>query len=86
MVLNKLTKLGRYDRYTIEGLIKASEMLVAPRISEFFLKFWNIWKILEHLEKFLEFGKFRKFLENSGSFENVKFFGNFWKILKILKF
>ena len=38
--------------------IKTSEMLVAPRISEYFLKFWKfknlkilkIWKILEHLK------------------------------------
>ena len=50
--------------------IKASEMLVAPRISEYFLKFkklkiWKIWKILENLENLENFGKF----------------GNFWSAL-----
>ena len=64
--------------------IKASEMLVAPWISEYFLKFknleirkfgkfgkfWNIWKILEHLEKFRTFGKFGKVLKIWNFLEN----------------
>ena len=46
----------------LRNLIKASEMLVAPRISEYFLKFRNlkIWKFenFENLENFGTFGKF----------------------------
>ena len=47
---------------TICSVIKASEMLVAPRISEYFLKFWNskilTFKIFENLKFFGTFDFF----------------------------
>ena len=76
-------------------------MLVAPRISEYFLKFKNleileIWTILEHwkileqlenLEKFLKFDKFRFFFWKFRKFWKIgNFLENFGKIGYFWKF
>ena len=84
--LHLLQSWSNHSCTTLLVRINASEMLVAPRISEYSLKFikleiwkilefwifWNIWKILEHLKNLEQFIKFEICLENSG-----KFFGKF---------
>ena len=65
--IGQMAKLnGLFNNINLNRQIKASEMLVAPRISEYFLKlkkienlkFLKVWKILEHLKKLKPFGKF----------------------------